>query len=162
MDYDTIIVGGGSSGCVMAHRLSAKPENKVLLLEAGPDTPPGAVPTDILASYHLSAANPRFKWMKFFATLQPIRHNAPHRPPPQFYEQGRVMGGGSSINYTAANRGTPDDYNEWESLGAKGWSWDGVVPFFRRMETDQLVCPKRHTHETHRHRPEHERNYDES
>jgi 5-(hydroxymethyl)furfural/furfural oxidase len=136
MDYDYIVVGGGSAGCVMANRLSAKPANRVLLLEAGPDTPPDKVPLDILASYHLSAANPHYKWMRFFATLQPIAHNAPTRPPAQFYEQARVMGGGSSINYTAANRGTPDDYNEWERLGAKGWNWDGVVPFFRRMETD--------------------------
>ena len=47
------------------------------------------------------------------------------------------MGGGSSINFQAANRGTPDDYNEWESMGAAGWGWDGVLPYFRKLETDQ-------------------------
>ena len=75
--------------------------------------------------------------MQFHAYLQPVPHNAPERPPLQLYDQGRVMGGGSSINYQAANRGTPDDYDEWESMGAAGWSWDGVLPYFRKLETDQ-------------------------
>ncbi len=137
MNFDYVVVGGGSAGCVMANRLSADPAKTVLLIEAGMDTPPGATPADILDSYHLSQANPKYKWMLFRAYHQPVPHNAPERPPMQFYDQGRVMGGGSSINYQAANRGTPDDYNEWETMGAAGWGWDGVLPYFRKLETDQ-------------------------
>ena len=137
MIFDYLVVGGGSAGCVMANRLSADPAKTVLLIEAGMDTPPGATPADILDSYHLSQANPKYKWMQFRAYHQPVPHNAPERPALQSYDQGRVMGGGSSINYQAANRGAPDDYNEWETMGAAGWSWEGVLPYFRKLETDQ-------------------------
>ncbi|MEC9208317.1 MAG: GMC family oxidoreductase N-terminal domain-containing protein [Pseudomonadota bacterium] len=137
MDFDYIIVGGGSAGCVMANRLSVDPSRNVLLVEAGIDTPPGSVPPDILNSYHLSQANPALKWNNFRAYHQPLPHNAPDRPELQYYDQGKVMGGGSSINYQAANRGTPDDYNEWDEMGATGWDWDNVLQYFRKLERDE-------------------------
>ena len=125
----------------MANRLSVDPSRNVLLVEAGIDTPPGSVPPDILNSYHLSQANPALKWSNFRAYHQPLPHNAPDRPELQYYDQGKVMGGGSSINYQAANRGTPDDYNEWNEMGATGWDWDNVLQYFASSrETSNLMA----------------------
>jgi 5-(hydroxymethyl)furfural/furfural oxidase len=70
------------------------------------------------------------------AHLEPVSHNAPERPPLRQYEQARILGGGSSINGQVANRGTPADYDEWASLGAAGWGWSDVLPFFRKLERD--------------------------
>jgi 5-(hydroxymethyl)furfural/furfural oxidase len=137
--YDTIIVGGGSAGSVLAYRLSARSAHKVLLLEAGQDTPPGKEPATIRDSYSGTAYfDPRFHWTELKVTTQVVSHNNPEadRPPLRKYEQARVLGGGSSINGQMANRGAPTDYDDWEARGAAGWGWKDVLPYFRKVERD--------------------------
>ena len=139
MAYDYIIVGGGSAGSVMANRLSAKSTNKVLVCEAGQDTPPGAEPPEIRDSYSGTAYfDPRFHWTELKVHTQVVSHNNPHenRPLLRKYEQARVLGGGSSINGQMANRGAPTDYAEWAARGAEGWEWDKVLPYFKKVERD--------------------------
>ena len=137
--YDYIIVGGGSAGSVMAHRLSSRSANKVLLCEAGQDTPPGKEPPEIADSYSGTAYfDPRFHWTELKVHTQVVSHNHPQEFPPPLrkYEQARVLGGGSSINGQMANRGAPTDYEEWVKRGADGWSWNDVLPFFKKVERD--------------------------
>ena len=139
MQYDFIIVGGGSAGSVLANRLSARSANKVLVCEAGQDTPHGKVAPEILDSYPGKAyLDTRFHWTELKVTTQVISHNNPeaNRPPLRKYEQARVLGGGSSINGQLANRGAPTDFNEWEERGAKGWNWDAVLPYYKKVERD--------------------------
>ena len=139
MTYDYIIVGGGSAGSVLANRLSARSTNKVLVCEAGQDTPHGKVPDVILDSYPGTAyLDTRFHWKELKVTTQVVSHNNPNqnRPPLRKYEQARVLGGGSSINGQLANRGAPTDYSEWVSRGANGWDWDSVLPYFKKIERD--------------------------
>jgi len=139
MIFDYIIVGGGSAGSVLANRLSAQSRNKVLLLEAGQDTPHGKVPAAVLDSYPGTAyLNPNYTWNKLKVTTEVISHNNPdERPPPlRTYEQACILGGGSSINGQLANRGAPSDYDEWMARGAAGWDWDNVLPYFKKVERD--------------------------
>jgi 5-(hydroxymethyl)furfural/furfural oxidase len=137
--YDYVIVGGGSAGSVLANRLSARSANKVLVCEAGQDTPPGAEPPEIRDSYSGTAYfDPRFHWTELRVHTQVVSHNNPEaeRPPLRKYEQARVLGGGSSINGQMANRGAPTDYAEWEARGAAGWGWNDVLPYFKKVERD--------------------------
>lgn len=133
-EVDVLVVGGGSAGCVMANRLSADPGRRVLLAEAGVDTPPGRVPPEILDSYPMPLFHgDRYVWPGLDAVATT---DAAGRQRRRAYEQGRVMGGSSSINVQSANRGLPRDYDAWAALGATGWGWDDVLPFFRKLETD--------------------------
>jgi 5-(hydroxymethyl)furfural/furfural oxidase len=134
-----LVVGGGTAGCVMASRLSEDPGIRVILVEAGRDYAPSDVPADISASYAGHALyNPTYFWpdMKVWRRSNDAR--------PLRYEQARIMGGGSSINGQVALRGSPADYDRWDELGAKGWNWSSVLPYFRKLETDLDFTDQHH------------------
>lgn len=136
--FDYIIVGGGSAGCVLANRLSADPANRVALIEAGVDTPPDHTDQVLWDSYPIVAYfDRRHQWTDLRIRTRP---DGPLRT----YEQARVMGGGSSINGQMANRGQPADYDEWAEFGASGWTWQNVLPYFVKFERDLQMSGPEH------------------
>ncbi|RUY04904.1 glucose dehydrogenase, partial [Mesorhizobium sp. M7A.F.Ca.US.005.03.2.1] len=136
MQFDYIIVGGGSAGAVLASRLSENGTRQVALFEAGPDTPPDDVPEVIADSYPgLSYFDPKYHWTELRVFNRSPKQNAQLVKTAKL-EQAKVMGGGSSINGQFAVRGLPHDYDEWEGLGLPGWGWDGMLPYLKKLERD--------------------------
>ncbi|WP_397401760.1 GMC family oxidoreductase [Phenylobacterium sp.] len=125
-DYDYIVVGAGSAGCVVANRLSADPKTRVLLLEAGGRD--NWMWFHIPVGYLFAIGNPRSDWM--YATEPQAGLNGR----PISYPRGKVVGGSSAINAMISMRGQAADYDHWRSLGLTGWGWSDVAPVFRRLD----------------------------
>ena len=124
--YDYIVVGAGSAGAAVAHRLSADPRNKVLLLEAGaPSHPWSFIP---VGSARL-IKNPAANWL--YSSEPEANTNGRRIPVPR----GKLLGGSSAINGMAFVRGQAQDFDTWAQMGNRGWSYEEVLPFFKRMES---------------------------
>lgn len=126
-EYDYIVVGAGTAGCVIAARLSEDADRRVLLLEAGGDD-------TSVENVHVPPAWPALwgtevDWA-YETTPQPGTGNLPHNWP-----RGKVLGGSSSINAMVYLRGHRHDFEGWAAGGATGWDYEGVLPYFKKMET---------------------------
>lgn len=128
LSYDYVVIGGGSAGSVIASRLSARPENKVLLLEAG--GPDRSILLRMPVAFRILRSKMLFDWG--YAS-EPEPHAAGRRIPAA---RGKVLGGSSSVNGMMYSRGHPRDYDQWAQMGAQGWSFDEVLPYFRRSESN--------------------------
>jgi choline dehydrogenase-like flavoprotein len=135
-DYDYIIVGAGSAGCVLANRLSADPSKRVLLLEAGGRD--NWIWFHIPVGYLFAIGNPRSDWM-FKTEPEPGLNGRSLN-----YPRGKALGGSSAINAMIYMRGQAADYDHWRQLGLPGWSWGDVLPYFRKHEDHFLGNSEHH------------------
>ncbi len=136
--FDYLIIGGGSAGCPLASRLSEDPSLQILLLEAGEDFPPGQQPEILNQAFVTSSKNnERFVWGDLKAAFFPRPSNSPDKRPRRRYHQGKFIGGSSSVNGMCAVRGIPSDFEDWEAAGASGWGWEGVLPYYKKLESDR-------------------------
>ncbi len=135
-DFDYIVVGAGTAGCIMANRLSADPKNRVLILEAGGND--NWIWFHIPVGYLFAIGNPRSDWM-FKTEPEPGLNGRALA-----YPRGKVIGGSSAINAMISMRGQAADYDHWRQLGLTGWGYDDVLPLFRRLEDHFLGESEHH------------------
>jgi choline dehydrogenase len=129
MEFDYVIIGGGTAGCVLANRLSASGKHQVLMLEAGPaDTYPWI---HIPIGYAKTMFHPRYNW-GFYTEPEPELNNRK-----LYWPRGKVLGGSSSINGLIYIRGQAEDYDGWAALGNEGWAWKDVLPTFKKLENNE-------------------------
>ncbi|MDZ4058047.1 MAG: GMC family oxidoreductase N-terminal domain-containing protein, partial [Polynucleobacter sp.] len=132
--FDYIVVGAGSSGCVLANRLSEDSKNSVCLIEAGPKDRSPWIHLPI--GYGKTMWDPKLNW-KFETEPDPGMNQRKI-----YWPRGKCLGGSSSINGLIFIRGQKEDYDGWEALGNKGWGWDHVLPYFKKSEgNDRLSGP---------------------
>jgi choline dehydrogenase-like flavoprotein len=135
-EFDYIIVGAGSAGCVLANRLSADPTNRVLLLEAGGRD--NWIWFHVPVGYLFAIGNPRSDWM-FKTEPEPGLNGRALN-----YPRGKALGGSSAINAMIYMRGQAADYDHWRQLGLVGWGWNDVLPIFKRHEHHFLGAGEHH------------------
>jgi choline dehydrogenase len=135
-EYDFIVVGAGSAGCVVANRLSADPRHRVLLLEAGPVDRNFWIHVPL--GYGKTMFNARVNWCSWSAPIEGINGRKLYCP------RGKCLGGTSSINGMLYTRGQSEDFDAWSRAGAPGWDWAGVLPYFRRLEDHYLASDPSH------------------
>jgi choline dehydrogenase len=125
-EFDYIIVGAGSAGCVLANRLTESGRHRVLLLEAGGSDSSPWIRVPI--GYARTFTDPRYNWMYQTEPEPALENRIAHWP------RGKVLGGSSSINAMVFVRGQPSDYDDWRDAGNPGWGWQDVLPYFRKLE----------------------------
>jgi choline dehydrogenase-like flavoprotein len=135
-DYDYIVVGAGSAGCVVANRLSVNRSSRVLVLEAGGND--NWIWFHIPVGYLFAIGNPRSDWM-FETESEPGLNGRSLK-----YPRGKVVGGSSAINAMISMRGQALDYDHWRQLGLTGWGWDDVRPVFKRLDDHFLGESEHH------------------
>jgi choline dehydrogenase len=130
IQFDYIVVGAGSAGCVMANRLSSDLDNQVLVLEAGPlDRTPFIKIPGAFAYFMFSK---KYNWRYEAETVDDIRKGEA-----MFCPRGKTLGGSSAVNGMVYIRGHKSDYDQWASLGNKGWAYNDLLPYFKKAETNQ-------------------------
>ena len=127
MQFDYIIIGAGSAGCILANRITSNNQNKVALFEAGnpSDIWKVKMPLALLYTMH----DPKYNW-KYYSEPEPHLNNRK-----LFCPRAKMIGGCSAHNGMVFVRGNRDDYERWASFGLKSWSYEKVLPYFKKIET---------------------------